>query len=42
MNKIKEIIIGTNNAGKYKEICELLPKDVIKHSQKEFDILNTE
>ena len=42
MNKIKEIIIGTNNAGKYKEICELLPKDVIKHSPKEFDLLNPE
>ena len=42
MNKIKEIIIGTNNAGKYKEICELLPKRVIKHSPKEFDLLNPE
>jgi len=28
MNKIKEIIIGTNNDGKYKEICALLPKEI--------------
>ena len=42
MNKIKEILVGTNNIGKYKEICELLPKDVIKHSPKEFDLLNPE
>ena len=39
MNKIKEIIIGTNNGGKYKEICALLPKNVKKYSPKEFDIL---
>ena len=39
MNKIKEIIIGTNNVGKYKEICALLPKKVKKYSPKEFDIL---
>ena len=38
MNKIKEILIGTNNEGKYKEICNLLPKKVKKHSLKEFDI----
>ena len=38
MNKIKEILIGTNNEGKYKEICNLLPKNVKKHSLKEFDI----
>ena len=40
MNKIKEIIIGTNNEGKYKEICDLLPNKVKKHSPKEFDILS--
>ena len=38
MNKIKEILIGTNNEGKYKEICDLLPKEVKKHSLKEFNI----
>ena len=38
MNKIKEILVGTNNEGKYKEICNLLPKNVKKHSLKEFDI----
>ena len=26
MKKIKEILIGTNNIGKYKEICDLLTK----------------
>ena len=40
MNKIKEIIIGTNNEGKYREICDLLPNDIKKHSPKEFDILS--
>ena len=39
MNKIKEIIIGTNNEGKYREICDLLPNKVKKHSLKEFNIL---
>ena len=39
MNKIEEIIIGTNNGGKYKEIYALLPKNVKKYSPKEFDIL---
>jgi len=40
MNKIKEIIIGTNNEGKYREICDLLPKNIKKYSPKEFDILS--
>ena len=40
MGKIKEIIIGTNNAGKSKEICGLLPKQVKKKFPKEFDILS--
>ena len=39
MEKIKEIIIGTNNDGKYREICELLPKKIIKYSLKQFEIL---
>ena len=38
MNKIKELLIGTNNIGKYKEICALLPKDIKKYSPKEFKI----
>ena len=42
MNKIEEIIIGTNNEGKYREISDLLPKKVKKHSPKEFDILTPE
>ena len=40
MNKIEEIIIGTNNGGKYKEICALLPKNIKKYSPKEFDLLS--
>ena len=40
MDKIKEIIIGTNNEGKYREICDLLPKRIKKYSPKEFDILS--
>tara|TARA_B100000315_G_C14549843_1_gene575195 strand:+ start:220 stop:816 length:597 start_codon:yes stop_codon:yes gene_type:complete len=39
MNKIKELVIGTNNEGKYREICDLLPNKVKKYSPKEFDIL---
>ena len=31
MKKIKEIIIGTNNNGKYKEICDLLPDEIEKY-----------
>ena len=42
MNKIKEILIGTHNKGKYKEICDLLPNKVKKYSPKEFDILTPE
>ena len=42
MNKIKEVVIGTNNGGKYKEISCLLPNKVKKHSPKEFDILTPE
>ena len=38
MTKIKKILIGTNNEGKYKEICDLLPKDIEKYSQKEFNL----
>jgi len=38
MNKIKEIIIGTNNEGKSKEISDLLPKKLKKYFPKEFNI----
>ena len=38
MDKIKEILVGTNNIGKYKEICDLLPKKLIKYSPKKFKI----
>ena len=40
MPKIKEILIGTNNKGKYREICDLLPKKVKKYSPKKFGILS--
>ena len=42
MNKIEEIVIGTNNEGKYSEICDLLPGNIKKHSPKEFNILTPE
>ena len=38
MDKIKKILIGTNNTGKYEEICALLPKEIKKYSPKEFKI----
>tara|TARA_B100000029_G_scaffold173628_1_gene170236 strand:+ start:1340 stop:1936 length:597 start_codon:yes stop_codon:yes gene_type:complete len=38
MNKIKEILIGTNNKGKYEEICSLLPNNIKKYSPKQFSI----
>ena len=38
MEKIKKILVGTNNIGKYKEICALLPKGITKHSLNEFKI----
>ena len=40
MSKIEEIIIGTNNAGKSREICSLLPKKIKKYFPKEFNILS--
>jgi len=42
MNKIAEIIIGTNNQGKYKEICDLLPDKIKKYSPKELNISSPE
>jgi len=38
--KIKEIIIGTNNEGKYKEISHLLPSEIKMYSPKELGILS--
>ena len=42
MKKITEIIIGTNNQGKYKEICDLLPDKIKKYSPKELHIPSPE
>ena len=42
MDKIEEIIIGTNNQGKHKEICDLIPDKIKKYSPKELDILSPE
>jgi len=42
MNKIKEILIGTNNPGKYKEICDLLPSNIKKYSPKKLKISTPE
>ena len=38
MKNIRKIIVGTNNNGKYKEICDLLPNAIKKYSPKEFKI----
>jgi len=38
MDKIKEILIGTNNQGKYREICYLIPSDIKKYSPKFFEV----
>ena len=40
MRKIDEILIGTNNNGKYKELSDLLPKKIKKYSPKKFKILS--
>ena len=40
MDKIKKILIGTNNTGKYREISDLLPKKIQKYSPKNFKILS--
>ena len=42
MKKIKKILVGTNNKGKYREICNLLPKEIKKYSPKDFKILTPE
>ena len=38
MKKIDKIIVGSHNNGKFKEICDLLPKNVIKISPKELSL----
>ena len=40
MKKIEKILIGTNNIGKYREFCNLLPKKIKKYSPAEFNILS--
>ena len=40
MKKIDKIIIGTRNDGKFKEICDLLPKNIIKISPKDLNLLS--
>ena len=40
MKKINKIIIGTHNGGKFKEICDLLPKNIIKISLKDLNLLS--
>jgi len=42
MKKITEIIVGTNNIGKYGEICNLLPNEIKKYSPKDLKILTLE
>ena len=42
MTKIRKILIGTNNDGKYREICDLLPNTVEKHSTQEFNLISPE
>ena len=39
---MKKILVGTNNKGKYREICNLLPKEIKKYSPKDFKILTPE
>ena len=38
MKKIREVIVGTNNNGKYKEICDLLPNEIKKKFPKKLKI----
>ena len=40
MSNIRKILIGTNNQGKYKEICDLLPNNIKKYSPKELKIFS--
>ena len=38
MKKINEIVVGTRNDGKFKEICDLLPKNITKISPKDLNL----
>ena len=38
MKKIREIFIGSNNKGKFKEIAELLPRNIKKFSPMDFNL----
>ena len=38
MKKIDKIIVGTHNNGKFKEICDLLPKNITKISPKDLNL----
>ena len=38
MNKINEILVGSNNKGKFKEIADLLPKKIKKISPSQLNI----
>ena len=38
MKKILKLLIGTNNKGKYKEIKDLLPKNIKTYSTSEFKL----
>ena len=38
MKKISKLLIGTNNKGKYKEIKDLLPKNIKTHATSEFKL----
>ena len=40
MKKINKIIIGTRNDGKFKEICDLLPKNITKISPRDLNLLS--
>jgi XTP/dITP diphosphohydrolase len=42
MDKIKEILIATNNEGKYREISDLITHKVKKHSPKTFNLSTPE
>ena len=42
MNKIKDILIGTNNSGKFKELSDLLPREIKKYSPTDFNISSPE
>ena len=38
MKKINKIIVGTHNNGNFKEICDLLPKNIIKISPNDLNL----